>query len=335
MAILLRKYAVALLGCGQMGEAHLQNIYFKENVYIKYVCDLDSEKAKLFQRKFFAEHAITDFTICIEDPEIDIVIISTYPETHTDILEKCLLNGKHVLCEKPISHTYEEAQKFIELTRAFPACKVLIGHILRHNTTYNRVASLIKEGIIGSPIVMRFVQNHHPINWDRYKALICQTSPIIDCGVHYFDIMQWVTGEKIINVSGISQRIATDLPEDKYDYGIVTLRLSGGSVGYYEAGWSRTTASENVKEFIGPKGRIRIVYADNRTTHKEEGDLVEIYRVPEGTYESLNILCKRKPTDIQFDYLIEMIEKNAPAKPTLEEALEVCKWTFEADKIIH
>lgn len=331
---MVRKYTVALLGCGQMGEAHLEKIYYKENVYIKYVCDLNLDKAEVLKRKFSACYAITDSDICIKDPEVDIVIISTYPETHTVLLKSCLENGKHVLCEKPIADTYENALLFFELAKKHPECKVLIGHILRHNVTYNRVAEMLREDKIGRPFVMRFVQNHHAMKWERYKSLICQTSPIIDCGVHYFDIMQWFSNEKIIDVSGISQKLSHDLPDGKYDYGMVTLRFSDGSVGYYEAGWGKTTASENVKEIIGPKGRIRIVYGENRFTHKEEGDLVEIYTSADNKYEILNIQSERKPTDLQFNYLIEMIEKNAPAKPTLEEALEACRWTFEADKVI-
>ncbi|MBQ7032150.1 MAG: Gfo/Idh/MocA family oxidoreductase [Clostridia bacterium] len=330
----MRKYTIALLGCGQMGAEHLHFIYYRENVYIKYVCDTDIEKARLLQRKVAAGYAVCDADICISDEEVDIVIIATYPETHTALLKKCVSHGKHVLCEKPIANTLEEAKSFYEIAAAHPECKVLVGHILRHNLTYNKVAELIQSGTIGGPLVMRMVQNHHTMNWERYRALICQTSPIIDCGVHYFDIMQWMSGEKIVGVSGISQKLASDLPDGKYDYGMVTLRFSGGSIGYYEAGWTNTSSSENTKEFIGPKGRIKIVYAENRFTNREEGDLIEIYRFPERSYEIMNINCKRKPTDLQFDHLIRMIEENAPAKPTLEEALSCCEWTFRADKAI-
>jgi len=330
----LRKYVVALIGCGQMGEAHLEKIYYKENVYIKYVCDLDHSKAELLRRKFAAEYAVDDAEVCIADKEVDIVIIATYPKTHTILLSKCLENKKHVLCEKPIAETYEQAIEFYEIVKAHPDQKVLIGHILRHNESYNYVAKLIQSGTIGSPIIMRMVQNHHAMNWERYRALICQTSPIIDCGVHYFDIMRWVTGEDIVDVSGISQKLASDLPEGKYDYGMVTLRFSGGSIGYYEAGWCNTTSSENVKEFIGPKGRIKLIYAENRLINREEGDLIELYRYPEGTYENININCDRKPTDKQFNHLINMIEKNVPAKPTLDEVLSCAKWTFKADQAI-
>ena len=52
---------------------------------------------------------------------------------------------------------------------------------------------MIKDGAIGSPIVMRMVQNHHTMNWAWYLELIKQTSPIIDCGVHYIDVIKWFT----------------------------------------------------------------------------------------------------------------------------------------------
>ena len=164
--------------------------------------------------------------------------------------------------------------------------------------------------------------------------LIKETSPRIDCGVHYMDVMEWFTGERITDVSGIGSRTESDVPQDKYNYGLVTVRMSGGSVGFYEAGWSNTMSSENLKEFIGPKGRIKIIYQKDRQTHQEEGDLIEYYKYPEKKYEIINIQSERKPTDVQFDYLIDMIENNTPAFPSIDDVFESFKITLEADRII-
>ena len=73
------------------------------------------------------------------------------------------------------------------------------------------------------------------------------------------DVMQWFTGEKIIDVQGMGARIDNDIPQDKYDYGIATVKLSGGSIGYYEAGWTNALSATDTKEFVGPLGRIKII----------------------------------------------------------------------------
>ena len=67
--------------------------------------------------------------------------------------------------------------------------------------------------------------------------------------------MQWFTGAKIISVGGINSVIGSDVPEHSYNYGMVTAKLSDGSVAFYESGWGNTIASQNTKEMIGDKGR--------------------------------------------------------------------------------
>ena len=327
-------YGVALIGCGQMGETHMEHIYYKKNVSVKCVCDRSLSRAKEFRTRYGAVRTETDPARAICADDVDIVIIATYPSTHLELLELCLKNKKHVICEKPITTDFENGNRFVSLVKAHPECKVLIGYILRHNRTFNTVADMIRNDAIGKPIIIRMAQNHHTINWERYLELIKETSPIIDCGVHYMDVMEWFTGERITDVSGIGSRTESDVPQDKYNYGLVTVRMSGGSVGFYEAGWSNTMSSENLKEFIGPKGRIKIIYQKDRQTHQEEGDLIEYYKYPEKKYEIINIQSERKPTDVQFDYLIDMIENNTPAFPSIDDVFESFKITLEADRII-
>lgn len=329
-----KKYNIALIGCGSMGGAHLDNICTKSNVIIRCVCDVYADRASDFAARYHAQYYETDYKKVVASEDVDIVIISTYPSSHLEILEECLKNKKHVLCEKPIAQNLEAGRKIFNLIKAHPECKVLIGYILRHNKTYQRVADMIRGGAIGKPIIMRMAQNHHTMNWQKYLNLICETSPIIDCGVHYIDVMRWFTGEEITEVSGIGLKTEPDVPDGKYNYGLMTARMSGGSIAYYEAGWSNTMSSDNLKEFVGPKGRIRIVYESARQSHQEEGDLIEYYTYPEGKYENINVRCKRKPTDDQLQELIDMIEQGKEGMPTIEDVWESFQWAVKADEII-
>ncbi len=327
-------YNIALIGCGSMGAAHMDDIYFKENVCIKCVCDLKEDAAKLFKRKYGAERTETDYRKCVSSEDVDIVIISTYPSSHLEILKECIKHGKHVICEKPMAPNMEQAKEFVSLVKANPNVKVLVGHILRHNETYKKVAQMIRDGAIGSPIIMRMAQNHHTMNWEKYLALIKDASPIVDCGVHYLDVMKWFTGAKITDISGIGTRTEKDVPEDRYNYGLITVKLSDGSIAYYEAGWSNTMSANNLKEFVGPLGRISIVYKRDRTSHSEEGDMIEYYRYPEKTYEIINLKSKRKPTGAQLEHLIKMIETGVDANPTIDEVFDSFAFAIKADEEI-
>lgn len=326
-------YGVVLVGCGMMGAAHLDDFYYRENIRISGVVDIDPERAQTFMRKYGALSWNTDYKCYLNDPKADIFIIATYPSTHLDILKACLKHGKHVLCEKPIATNAADAREFVRLVREDKA-KVLVGHILRHNSTYNIVADLLHQGAVGSPMVIRMVQNHHTINWDRYKKLLIDSSPIIDCGVHYINIMEWFTGSVITAVSGIGCRTENDLPPDTHNYAMITLKFKDGSVAYYEAGWGNTISSGNLKEFIGPKGRIRITFKMNRDSNQEEGDMIEYYSYPEGEYKIINVDSNRKPTWAQLQHLIRMIEEGVEAIPDIDEVYRAYEIVSAADMAI-
>ena len=330
----MKIYNVVLIGCGHMGEVHLEHIYYKDDICVSCVCDKDEARAKEFQRRFNAKSISVNAEECISRKETDIVIIATYPSTHLELLKLCLKYKKHVICEKPFATTLEDGREFVRLVKEHPDVKVLIGHILRHNATYRRVAKMIEEGAIGHPIIMRMSQNHHTMNWDRYRRLIEETSPIVDCGVHYLDVMQWFTNATITDISGIGMRTEDDLPLNKCNYEMVTVKLSDGSIGFYEAGWTKTITSNNTKEFVGPKGSIRLIFAKDRMNHQEEGDLIEYYSLEDKTYHTINVNSERKPTDVQMRCLIRMIEEELPDRPTIDEVYASFEAAMKAETSI-
>lgn len=330
----MKVYNVAVIGCGHMGEVHLEHIYYKENINIHYVCDKDEQRAKEFARRFGANKVSTDARECICCPETNIVIIATYPSTHLELLKLCIQYKKHVICEKPITTTLEDGKEFVRLVKENPDVKVLVGHILRHNATYRKVAKMIHEGAIGKPIIMRMTQNHHTMDWNRYRRLLEETSPVIDCGVHYLDVMRWFTDADITDIAGIGMRTEDDLAENKFNYEMITVKLSDGSIGYYEAGWTKTISSNNMKEFVGPKGTIRLIHEKDRTSHQEEGDLIEYYSLDEQSYQSINVKAERKPTDIQMRCLIRMIEEDLPDRPTIDDVYASFEASIRAEQEI-
>lgn len=328
-------YNVGLIGCGYMGQAHLTDCSSQENIRIYAVCDHNQQRADDAAEQYHPEKVYYDAAELIDDPQVEIVIIATYPSSHLPLLKMCLAKGKHVLCEKPITSDLESGREFMNLVKENPQCKVLVGHILRHNDTYVKVKEMIDEGLIGKPLIMRMVQNHNTLyDWEKHRALIEETSPIIDCGVHYVDVMRWFTGEEIVSIDGVGTVTEPGLSEDKYNYGILHATLSGGSVGFYEAGWGSSIQTDNFKEFVGPLGRIQITYQKERPSNRQAGNLVSIYKYGDGTTEYIDIPFHVKPTGLQMEYLIEMIEKDVPSNPTIEDVFRSFEVVCEADRKI-
>lgn len=326
-------YNVVLIGCGHMGERYLQDIYTMDNVCIYGVVDTNLKRAGDCARKYNAKSYDTSYKRYTQDENTDIIICATYPSSHLEILKECVAHGKHLLCEKPITSTPEDAKEFVRIVKS-ASIKVQIGYILRFNKTYQTVAQMIKDGAIGKPIVLRMNQNHHVMDWKKYGALLKDASPIVDCGVHYADVCRWFTGSEITDIDGIAARIGDEAPEDSFNYGLMTLRLEDGSIAYYEAGWANTISADNTKEFFGPKGRIKIIEREHRLSCQEEGDLIEYYTYPQKEYKMINIDCKRRPTGAELEHLIKMIEDGVEANPTIDDVYKSFSTVIKADKIL-
>jgi predicted dehydrogenase len=108
---------------------------------------------------------------------------------------------------------------------------------------------------------MNLNQQSSGSNWETHKNLMSSISPIIDCGVHYVDVMCQMTRSKPVRVSGIGARLSDELPEGKINYGHLQVTFEDGSVGWYEAGWGpmMSEVAFFVKDVVGPKGCVSIV----------------------------------------------------------------------------
>ncbi len=329
----MKQYGIVLIGCGHIGKEHIENIYYKDNIHIVAVIDTDIERADLFLKKYHADFSDTDYHTYINRDDVDIVIAATYTQSHLSILKDCISAGKHLLCEKPIACNAADGEEFYCLVKNSPV-HVSVAHILRYNQTYRRVKELIDAGTIGELKLMRMVQNHHCKDWDRYQKLLKDCSPILDCGVHYFDVMQWFSNSRIAHVSGIGTVLDDKNHDFDYNYGIVNLELENGAVGYYEAGWSPSIMSANIKEFVGTKGSISITLQAFRSSHVEEGDLIEIYTKKDNTYRSLNINAQYKPMWKQLQALIDLIENRPSEAPSMEDVYSAFRVGICADEAI-
>lgn len=312
-------YKIVLIGCGYMGRSHLEGIQNNPRIQLSGVVDTDIEKAKQTAQEFHVTNWSDNYYDFVDNSKVDIAIICTYPNTHFEIAKSFMDCGIHVICEKPISNNLKDAKKFFDYAMHSKA-KIIFGHILRYNTTYLEVYKMIREGAIGSPLVFRLSQlKYVGDNKETFANLLNSSSPIIDCGVHYFDIMRWFTGSDAVSFSGIGQCLDSDIASNTYNYGIVTIQFNDGSVGYYESGWSKSLANDSTKEFIGPKGRIKIIYQNQRTENKEKGNLIIYQNNESGTTVQIDVEYDGKPVNNQLNHFIEMIEQDIDHRPFLED----------------
>lgn len=193
------------------------------------------------------------------DTNPDLVVIATYSDSHADYACKAMRSGAHVFVEKPLATNVADARRVVQ-TALETNRKLVVGYILRHHPAW---ACFIDEARkLGGPFVFRMNLNQQSSGeeWETHKALMKTTSPIVDCGVHYVDVMCQITDANPVRVHGLGARLTDEIANDMYNYGHFQVIFDDGSVGWYEAGWGPMMSETAffVKDIISPKGSVSI-----------------------------------------------------------------------------
>ncbi len=119
---------------------------------------------------------------------------------------------------------------------------------------------------MGPPFVFRLNLNQRSFGptWKTHKRLMESTSPLVDCGVHYIDVMLQITDATPTQVRGMGVRLSDEIGETQVNYGHLQVLFADGSAGWYEAGWGPMMSDTAffVKDVAGPKGSVSMVMED-------------------------------------------------------------------------
>lgn len=251
---------VLVVGCGNMGAAHALAYQSIEGFEICGLVSTGTSKEVLNKKLGGGYPLFNDFDIALATTKPAVVSISTYPDTHERFAIEAFENGCHVFIEKPLSDTVIGAERVVAAAKRANK-KLVVGYILRHHPSWQRFIELAQQ--LGKPLVMRMNLNQqsHGRKWTVHRNLMKSLSPIVDCGVHYIDVMCQMVRSKPIQVSAIGARLTEEIPEGNYNYGQLQIRFEDGSIGWYEAGWGPMMSETAffIKDVIGPKGSVSIV----------------------------------------------------------------------------
>jgi len=243
-----------------MGSSHAEAYHTLPGFEICGLVSTGKSKEVLNQKLGGGYPLFDDFYEALEATKPDAVCISTYPDTHEPYAIRSFEQGCHVFIEKPLADTVEGAIRVAAAAEKANK-KLLVGYILRYHPSWEKFTELARE--MGKPLVMRMNLNQqsHGHKWTIHRNLMKSLSPIVDCAVHYIDVMCQMTRSRPMQVSAIGARLTDDIPEWNYNYGHLQIRFEDGSVGWYEAGWG-PMVSDNaffIKDVFGPKGAVSIV----------------------------------------------------------------------------
>ena len=256
--------SVLVAGCGNMGTSHAYAYKEHPGFQIAGLVSRGSASRKKLAEQLGGDVPLFgDYDEALKATTPGAVSINTYPDTHAEFAIKALRAGAHVFVEKPLAETSEKAEDVVSLAKAMGK-KVVVGYILRHHPAWKQFVEIAQT--LGKPLVMRMNLNQqsHGDGWQGHKNLMQSMSPIVDCGVHYVDIMCQMTKAKPIRVYAIGAKLSHEIADDMYNYGQLQVIFDDDSVGWYEAGWGPMMSETAffVKDVIGPKGCVSIVKAE-------------------------------------------------------------------------
>jgi len=267
-------YRVLCVGAGNTGRSHILAFHRLDGFEIAGICTRSEASRKPVMEEMGTEYpGYDDYAAALAESKPDAVCISTYPDTHYNYAKQALEAGCHVFLEKPLAETVEQAEELVALAKSVGR-KLVVGYVLRHHPSWKCFVEEVQK--LGKPLVMRMNLNQQSSGeqWQTHRNLLSSISPVVDCGVHYVDVMCQMTRSKPIRVSGLGARLSDELPEGKINYAHLQVTFEDGSVGWYEAGWGPMMSETAffIKDVVGPKGSVSIV-ADKAGAQGQSADI--------------------------------------------------------------
>ena len=329
---------VLVAGLGNMGRSHAL-AYHKDPAF--QIVGLVNRSAVDLPAELRAYPLSADYAEALARLKPDLVCIATYSDSHADYAVSAMEAGAHVFVEKPLATTVADAKRVAECA-ARTGRKVVVGYILRHHPSWQRL--IAEARALGGPYVFRLNLNQQSTGatWEVHKALMQTTSPIVDCGVHYVDVMCQITDAKPVEVRGMGLRLSQEIAPDMYNYGHFQVLFDDGSLGWYEAGWGPMMSDTAffVKDVVSPKGAVSIrmpddARSDDIDTHTKTAKL-RIHRVGQTT-QNLDMtdepdhqtLCDREQA-----FVARAIKENLDLGRHLQDAVQSLAICLAADESV-
>jgi predicted dehydrogenase len=341
---------VLVAGCGNMGASHARAYHSMPEFEVAGLVSRGPSSRGALGKELGGPPEFSDFHAALAATKPDVVSINTYPETHAPYALAAISAGCHVFCEKPLAVTVEDAQQVVDAALAHRR-KLVVGYILRVHPAWMRFIDIART--LGTPLVMRMTLNQqsHGAAWDVHRNIMESMSPIVDCGVHYVDVMCQMTGARPVSVSAIGARLSDDLMPGMYNYGQLQLKFDDGSVGWYEAGWGpmMSEVAFFVKDVVGPRGCASIVPdpkaagSDNIDSHTRTNAIRVHYSDVDAKNEFVRpddlITFESEPDhqalcDREQAYLLRAIQQDLDLSVHMREAVASLRIVLAADQSV-
>jgi len=273
----------AVIGTGLWGESHARVYAEHPGAKLVAVCDVNAERAEEVGRRYGAAKILTDYTEAIACDAVEAVSVATPDFAHFQPVMAALAAKKHVLVEKPMATSLEEAERIAEAV-ARAGVTFMVDFHNRWNPAMHAAKLAVERGDIGVPC-MAYVRMHDTIYVPtKMLSWAARSSPLWFLGCHTFDLLRFILGDEADTVYCVSRsRVLKEKGVDTPDHFTCTFQFKGGATAVMENAWILPETEPAIIDFklelFGSEGAIYADISHNRT--------LQLYTKEKATYPNM------------------------------------------------
>jgi len=320
---------VSVIGAGELGSRHARFWKAMPGVRVVFVADVNEERARALAEEIGCRHT-TDPRQAIEEAGVNIVSVCTPTYLHPELSLYAMERGRHVLTEKPIALTLEDADAMIAAAKRH-GVHLAVGLMHRFNPLLPRLEELVQSGAVGRPVVFRDITTAQIRPKRLMHGKYANGGPVIDFCVHLFDDWARLFQSPAVEIMAWGAVFGEGKPELEavkplaVDTASFIVRYGSGDVAHMNISWGLPSGIELGtvhQDVIGPEGIIRIE-PPNRLRVDRGGGRVTTWEGP-----------PVNPFEEEIRQFLREVRDGAPRRTATGEearaALRLCLATLEA-----
>ena len=272
------RFSLCVVGCGQYAADFAGSLAEAKDVIDLYFASRDYSQAAEYCRRFGGKGSFGSYRQAAEDDRIDGLYICTPHHLHREHCELGIRNGKHILVEKPLAHSLDDAAAIVRAAKD-SNLTLMVAENVRYMAQVRKCWELAAEGMLGS---LRFIQfqEEYPFQAGGWRSREADNGGglLVDGGIHKVHFMRYLAGEpETVFAAKLPRSMAGQEGEDGM---AVMLEWATGAVGLVYHSWTAGTASPPSVRVAGSRGNLSFVVGSGQLALEQNGQQ-EVFRFPQ------------------------------------------------------
>jgi len=318
-----------VIGAGYWGPHLIRNLSEIPGSTLAVVADLSQDRLEALRPRYSSVTMTTDFREAIGD-QTDAVVIATPVRSHYQLAREALMAGKHVLVEKPLTRSSEEARDLIRIADE-NGVLLMVGHTFEYNPAVIALKDLVEQGVVGRVLYIDAAR----LNLGQYRT---DVNVLWDLAPHDISIMNFILGSEPTHVSA---RGNTCIQPGTHDVAYVELKYPKGILGHIHVSWlepckvRRITVVGDEKMVVyndvAAEEKLRI-YDKGVTRTTSSGDYADFQLSYHNGGVSIPAVAGGEPLKLELSHMMDCIRTGTRPRSDGQSGLRVINVLESADK---